>query len=105
MISADWYRRDGSHKSDIDWVNHEHHCFALHIIGEVDVNDKLCKQEWLFCINSLDADREFNIDVLLNGKSWTCVLDTAIENTDDYNKKPITALFSMNARSMRVYKS
>lgn len=104
VIEANWYRRDGSHKSDIDWVNHEHHCFALHVVAEISVDDVLEHQEWLICINSLDKDREFTLPILQAGKQWQCCLNTANANVASYQEMSIAALFSMQARSMRVYK-
>lgn len=102
--SADWYRRDGSHKSDIDWVNHEHHCFALHVVGEIGEGLKLEQQEWLFCINSLDKNREFNLPILQKNSDWECQLNTAIVDVKSYVHLPIDPVFIMQARSMRIYK-
>jgi len=104
VIKANWYRRDGSHKSDIDWVNHEHHCFALHVVGEAENEDTLEKQEWLFCINSLDKDREFNLPILQDDGQWQCQLNTALEDVASYFTQQIKPLFSMQAHSMQIYK-
>jgi glycogen operon protein len=102
--SANWYRRDGTHKSDIDWVNHEHHCFALHVVGEVLVNEQPQCQEWLFCINSLNKDREFNLPILQKDALWQLKLNTAQTDTSAYDASLIEPLFCMQGRSMRLYK-
>ncbi len=105
ILSAVWYRRDGSHKSDIDWVNHEHHCFALHIFAEVELDDELVKQDWLFCINSLDKEREFTVSILQSDtQQWKLMLDTALTTSKNYHEQVIQAVFNMPARSIRVYK-
>ncbi|MGB3727441.1 MAG: glycogen debranching protein GlgX [Glaciecola sp.] len=107
--SADWYRRDGSHKTDIDWVNHEHHCFALHIIGYgTNASDAVCEanlhqQQWLFCVNSLDKAREFNLPILQNTSAWKCVLDTALVDINQYSKRSVSGVFEMSAHSMLVF--
>jgi isoamylase len=102
--NANWYRRDGSHKSDIDWVNHDHHCFALHVEGEVVVEDSIEPQEWLFCINSLDKERDFSLPILHSKGQWQCQLNTGNAKVSGYNEMPIEPSFSMQARSMRIYK-
>ncbi|MFT6267803.1 MAG: glycogen operon protein [Alphaproteobacteria bacterium] len=102
--NANWYRRDGSHKSDIDWVNHEHHCFALHVVGELISDDSIESQEWLFCINSLDKERDFNLPILQNDGQWQCQLDTAQTDVKNCTEMAIEPFFSMQARSMRIYK-
>lgn len=104
IVIADWYRRDGSHKTDIDWVNHEHHCFALHIVGEEKHGNDIVNQEWLFCINSLDKAREFNVSILSSPKEWVCMLDTALTDPKTYTSQKITAIFELSGRSMRVFK-
>ena len=104
VLEANWYRRDGSNKSDIDWVNHEHHCFALHVVGEAVVDNITEQQEWLICINSLDQDRDFTLPILQEDGYWQCHLNTANANVESYQSMPISAIFSMQARSMRVYK-
>jgi glycogen operon protein len=104
VIEANWYRRDGSSKSDIDWVNHEHHCFALHVVGEALIADVLEQQEWLICINSVDKDRDFTLPILQQKEQWECCLNTADADVTSYAQMSIDALFSMHARSMRVYK-
>lgn len=101
--AANWYRRDGSHKSDIDWVNHEHHCFALHVVGEILQDGWLQQQEWLFCLNSLDKDRDFDLAILQDDGKWQCKLNTAAIQVGDYQHLPIQPIFSMPARSMRIY--
>ena len=103
---VNWYRRDGSHKSEIDWVNHEHHCFALHIVGEAQLadNPKSISQEWLLCINSLDKDREFTLPILQDNALWSCKLDTAILDVNLYDTQAVLPLFEMSARSIRLYK-
>lgn len=120
---ADWYRRDGSHKTDIDWVNHEHHCFALHLVGQdliqyaqmgqaeqqikstsVDIETSVSHEEqWLLCINSLDEAREFNLPILEAQSSWRCMLDTSFADIAQYELSPINSIFKMPARSMRLY--
>lgn len=102
---ADWYRRDGSNKRDIDWVSHDHHCFALHIVGEGSSknNQTIHKQEWLFCVNSLDSSQEFNLPVLSNNKEWQCVLNTSISDVTHYSKQVVAPLFAMPARSLLVF--
>jgi isoamylase len=102
--NANWYRRDGTHKTDIDWVNHEHHCFALHVVGEVGSDDTRETQEWLFCINSLDQDRDFNLPILKDDTHWQCLLNTAQKAVHDCKKMAIKPFFSMQARAMRIYK-
>ena len=117
---ADWYRRDGSHKTDIDWVNHEHHCFALHLIGEDTlhyastehpsnaINVKLAsdvskEEQWLLCINSLHDAREFHLPVLEAHEKWVCVLDTSVSDISKYRTSAIDSIFNMPARTMRLY--
>ncbi|MDT0594037.1 glycogen debranching protein GlgX [Glaciecola petra] len=117
---ADWYRRDGSHKTDIDWVNHEHHCFALHLIGEDTlhyasaehpsnaINVKLAsdaskEEQWLLCINSLHDAREFHLPVLEAHEKWVCVLDTSVSDISKYRASAIDSIFNMPARTMRLY--
>lgn len=118
IIQANWYRRDGSHKSDIDWVNHEHHCFALHIVANPEHGQHKEQanqaempsqnQQWLFCINSLDKEREFNLPVLHTNDTdlavWECVLDTSSSAVNNYRLQAIKSLFDMPARSMHIYK-
>lgn len=104
VIEANWYRRDGSHKSDIDWVNHEHHCFALHVVGEAIHEAKVEFQEWLFCINSLDKAREFSLPILQNDGQWQCQLDTAKSEVTSYCELTVEPLFLLEAFSMRIYK-
>jgi isoamylase len=121
---VDWYRRDGSHKTDIDWVNQEHHCFALHIVGDETTGDKKVgdktqstnnpsdmgendssdQQEWLFCFNSLGESRDFTVPLLSGGDKWQCMLDTALEDTSEYAQQEILPLFNMPARSIRLFK-
>ncbi|WP_395345412.1 glycogen debranching protein GlgX [Ningiella sp. W23] len=102
---ADWYRRDGSHKRDIDWVNHEHHCFALHISGFEDAEHQKQRQQWVFCINSANASKQFSLQVLESnaGATWQCMLDTALDNQSQCRDEPISAVFDMPAYSMRLY--
>jgi glycogen operon protein len=104
VVEANWYRRDGSHKSDIDWVNHEHHCFALHVVGEVPQDTSIEVQEWLFCINSLDKAREFNLPILQTDGDWQCQVNTALSDVSRYHELPIEPLFSIEAHAMRIYK-
>jgi len=104
VTAANWYRRDGSHKSDIDWVNHEHHCFALHVVGGAGNDSVVEIQEWLFCINSLDKDREFTLPILQSDGNWQCLLNTSESNVENYCKLTIEPVFNMQAYSMRVYK-
>jgi len=103
---ADWYRRDGSSKRDIDWVNLEHHCFALHIAGEGSSyeNKTAHKQEWLFCVNSLNEAREFNLPVLSKNKNWVCVLNTETADVATYSEQLVSPVFKMPARSLLVFK-
>lgn len=101
---AEWYRRDGSHKRDIDWVNYEHHCFALHIVGEQTSID-ISQQQWLFCINSADAPKSFALDLLSDAKQWQCMLDTANTHQQDCLQAPISRLFEMPAYSFRLFKN
>lgn len=103
VMESNWYRRDGSHKSDIDWVNHEHHCFALHVVGEAENEDSVEDQEWLFCINSVDIDREFNLPILEDDCKWQCKLNTAEPIVASYSELIIEPLFIMQAHSMRIY--
>lgn len=104
VMEANWYRRDGSHKSDIDWVNHEHHCFALHVVGEVPDETSIEVQEWLFCINSLDKAREFNLPILQDDGQWQCHLNTALVDVSSYSELTIESLFNIEAHAMRIYK-
>jgi glycogen operon protein len=106
ILVADWYRRDGTHKTDIDWVNHEHYCFALHVVGELEEpnNKGHLEQEWLFCINSKAEDREFTVPLLADSAHWQCMLDTALKDTRLYSKQKIEPIFEMSARSFRLYK-
>lgn len=103
---ADWYRRDGSHKTDIDWVSHDHHCFALHIVGQIESSqsENLCQQEWLFCINSLNKEREFTVPLFILSDHWQCMLDTALEDTSQYLTQSISPVFNMTARSIKLFK-
>lgn len=105
IIFADWYRRDGSHKRDIDWVNHEHHCFALHIAGEGNSreNSQLHKQEWLFVVNSLDQDVMFNLPMLEQSNEWVCVLNTSEADTSLYATQLVKSNFNLPARSFLVF--
>ncbi|MGQ8365686.1 glycogen debranching protein GlgX [Glaciecola sp. 1036] len=95
---ADWYRRDGSHKTDIDWVNHEHHCFALHLVGNASVD----KQEWLFCFNSAVTAKEYSLPPLQESKNWSCVLDTSKEHLNEMQNQSISSSFEMPARSFKL---
>lgn len=95
----DWYRPDGSHKTDIDWVYHEHHCFAMHLIADASLNG----EEWVFCFNSADHDKEFTLDVLTSKQSWNCVLDTSCGDIDEYAYVDVCSVFNMPARSLRIY--
>lgn len=104
VVEANWYRRDGSHKSDIDWVNHEHHCFALHVVGEVPHDTSIEVQEWLFCINSLDKAREFNLPILQTDGDWQCQVNTALSDVTRYHELAIEPLFNIDAHAMRIYK-
>jgi isoamylase len=104
VLEANWYRRDGSHKSDIDWVNHEHHCFALHVVGEVAQEASIEVQEWLFCINSLDKAREFNLPILQTDAHWQCQVNTALSDVSRYHELSIEPLFNIEAHAMRIYK-
>ncbi len=101
--TAIWYRRDGTHKRDIDWVNHEHHCFALHIIGS-QTSLKTPQEEWVFCINSADAPKQFTLDALSDSTAWRCELDTACKTQSNCNDSPIHGVFEMPAYSMRLFK-
>ncbi|GLR69713.1 glycogen debranching protein GlgX [Agaribacter marinus] len=109
---ADWYRTDGSHKTDIDWVNHEHHCFALHIIATVEHNE----QEWVFCYNSADTDKKYHLPVLsrtaiknknISNRAWVCKLDTSNGCIDEFvsgiSKMKVSPVFTMPARSFRLF--
>ena len=100
---AEWYRRDGTHKRDIDWVNHEHHCFALHIIGS-QVSIKTDQQQWVFCINSADAPKQFTLDVLSDSINWKCVLDSACTEQSACTALAIHSVFEMPAYSLRIFK-
>jgi glycogen operon protein len=104
VTQANWYRRDGSLKTDIDWVNHEHHCFALHIVGEIVIDNNAESQEWLLCINSLDKDRDFTLPILKSSEPWQCFLNTAQANMSTYATLPIETSFSLQARSMHLYR-
>ncbi|MFC3120492.1 glycogen debranching protein GlgX [Agaribacter flavus] len=105
---ADWYRADGSHKTDIDWVNHEHHCFALHIVSTPALNN----QEWVFCYNSADEEKDFHLPILaetttkeraLQAKHWRCMLNTSDETPEACSKTKVLPLFTMPARSFRLF--
>jgi glycogen operon protein len=100
---AEWYRRDGSHKRDIDWVNHEHHCFALHVVG-AQTSLASPQEQWVFCINSADAPKQFALDMLAQSQQWQCMLDTACIHQQQCNEVPIHGLFEMPAYSMRLFK-
>nr|WP_136249673.1 glycogen debranching protein GlgX [Ningiella ruwaisensis] len=100
---AEWYRRDGSHKRDIDWVNHEHHCFALHIVG-AQTSLSQAQEQWVFCINSADAPKQFTLPMLTNENEWECVLDTSCVKQQTCNQTPIHGLFEMPAFSLRLFK-
>jgi glycogen operon protein len=104
VTQANWYRRDGSLKTDIDWVNHEHHCFALHIVGEIVIDNNAESQEWLLCINSLDKDRDFTLPILKSSEPWQCFLNTAQANMSTYATLPIEPSFCLQARSMHLYR-
>ncbi len=98
---ADWYRVDGTHKREKDWVNDNHNCFALHIKGQ---NEKGQAEEWLYCVNSSDEAREYNLPLLLNNKVWNCVLNTALENINEYKTFPVSPLFTVTPRSIYLFK-
>ncbi|MFC4699653.1 glycogen debranching protein GlgX [Glaciecola siphonariae] len=100
---VEWYRRDGSHTRDIDWVNHEHHCFALHICGRGAQHADL--EQWVYCINSADTAKQFTLDVLSDSATWECVLDTACQQHQDCQQAPIHGLFEMPAFSLRLFKN
>jgi glycogen operon protein len=103
IATADWYRRDGTYKRDIDWVNHEHHCFALHLVGVQDgLNHR--PQQWLLCINSAQQDQEFTLPLLTHNTEWECVLDTSCDTQQTCNALPIDGLFDMPAFSIRLFK-
>lgn len=104
IISASWYRRDGSHKSDMDWVNREQYCFALHIEGEQSSGDSIELKEWLFCFNNLDEDREFTLPILTKKNKWQCKLNTAVPDIAKYCKLPVQPVFNLKAHSMQIYK-
>lgn len=103
IAEAEWYRRDGSHKRDIDWVNHEHHCFALHITA-VQISDEIPQQQWVFCVNSAEASKRFELDMLADSDNWRCMLDTAQSDQKACEQLLICASFDMSAYSMRVFK-
>lgn len=103
IATADWYRRDGSHKRDIDWVNHEHHCFALHLIG---MQEHLSHQaeQWMLCINSADQLKQFTLPLFDEGGEWQCVLDTSCDSQQNCHALPIEGVFDMPAFSIRLFK-
>jgi glycogen operon protein len=103
IATADWYRRDGSHKRDIDWVNHEHHCFALHLIGvQNDINHQ--PEQWILCINSADQMKQFTLPLFEAGSEWQCVLDTSCDSQQNCHALPIEGVFDMPAFSIRLFK-
>lgn len=94
---ADWYRVDGSHKQQQDWVNNNHSTFALHIRGK---NIEQGSQDLLYLINSHAEDAEFQLPALLNEKGWSCALNTAIENIEQYKDVEVTPTMFVAARSI-----
>jgi isoamylase len=70
----------------------------------VVVEDSIEPQEWLFCINSLDKERDFSLPILHSKGQWQCQLNTGNAKVSGYNEMPIEPSFSMQARSMRIYK-
>ncbi len=97
VAMTDWYRPDGSHKTEIDWVYHEHHCFAMHLIS-----DDSLKQEWMFCFNSADREKQFKLDVLDDKQNWNCILDTSCDDIEEYQYVDVHSVFDMPARSLRI---
>ena len=110
VIISDWYRRDGTHKTDIDWVNHEDHCFALHIIGELPAidnssnNNSVNNEEWLFCINSMAETKDFNVPLLSNSPKWECMLDTELDDIAVYSQLSVAGVFAMTGRSFKLFR-
>lgn len=102
IAMAHWYRRDGTHKRDIDWVNHEHHCFALHVTGMQTSMET--PQQWVFCINSADATKEFVLGMLKEAKHWQCMLDTSRSDQATCQDAQISSTFEMPGYSMRLFK-
>jgi len=103
IATADWYRRDGTYKRDIDWVNHEHHCFALHLVG---VQDGLSHrpEQWVLCINSAEQDKTFTLPLLTQSTQWQCELDTSCDTQQACHALPIDGVFDMPAFSIRLFK-
>lgn len=96
---TDWYRPDGAHKTDIDWVYHEHHSFAMHL----KANAALHNEEWVFCFNSAARKTQFQLDVFETQSRWTCVLDTSCAEIDEYREVKAQTVFNMPPRSFRIY--
>jgi glycogen operon protein len=104
--TADWYRVDGSFKRDQDWTNDDHHCFALHIIGDAQqtlgsIENK--KQEWLYVVNSSKNAVQFNLPLLLNKNEWDCVLNTAISDVTQYKEQVVDPIFITESRSFCLF--
>ena len=105
--TADWYRVDGSFKRDQDWSNDQHHCFALHIVGDTKQFGDAKQgesQEWLYVVNSSQKNAEFNLPLLLNNQNWQCVLNTALTDVEHYDSQFVSPLFMMEARSFCLFK-
>lgn len=126
-----WYRPDGSHKTDIDWLNNEPHCFALHVIGKHLMKHASVVQNWLFCFNSANKPIQFNLPILdnlakpthtqtkqleasesslskhsdtNNDLHWECMLNTALPDLKSISTFVVTPTFDVPARSMCIFK-
>ena len=104
IASVNWYRSDGSHKRDQDWLNDNHHSFALHLIAKPADTDEECHlKEWVYCINASSLVQEFNLPIVLNDHAWQCLLDTAKLDVGQYADTQVSPLFSLPAHSMMLF--
>lgn len=118
IAEAYWYRKDGSNKRDIDWVNEEHHCFALHLKStaqqyttglstetQATHSTKLVTEEWVFVINSAESDKHFTLSMLAQDEAWQCMLDTSLASQSACADSVIEAECLIPAHSMRIYRA